>query len=52
MTPEPDEISLCDNCGREFPFNTGVAVHDDKHGILFLCPECDKEREVNHENPI
>ena len=44
MTPEPDEISICDNCGREVDFSTGVAVYDDKHEILFLCPDCDKER--------
>ena len=47
MTPEPDEISICDNCGREFPFPTGVAVDDDKHGVLFLCPECyNREKQI------
>ena len=43
MTPEPDEKSICDNCGREFDFSTGIAVYDDKHGIQFLCPECYNE---------
>ena len=44
MTPEPDEISICDNCGREFEFPEGIAVSDDKNNLLFLCPECYKER--------
>ena len=43
MTPESDEISLCDNCGREFDFSAGIAVDDDKHEVLFLCSECYKE---------
>ena len=38
MTPEPDEISTCDNCDREFPFSTGVAV------TLFFCPVCYNRR--------
>ena len=38
MTPEPDEISICDNCDREFGFSTGVAV------TLFFCPVCYNKR--------
>ena len=46
MTPKPDEISICDKCGCEFGFSTGVAV------MLFLCPECynrDKQIELIKE---
>lgn len=43
ITPEEDEISICDNCGREFGFSTGVAVYNNKHEVLFLCPEDYKE---------
>jgi hypothetical protein len=45
MTPEPDEISICDNCGCEFGFSTGIIIYDNNHEPLFLCFECHKARE-------
>ncbi len=45
MTPEEDEKSICDSCGREFDFNTGTVVYGYDNNPLVLCSECYKEWE-------
>lgn len=47
-TKTKDEISICDMCGREFGFSTGVAIRDGEE-VLFLCPECYKEWNETHK---
>jgi len=45
MTTEEDEKSICDDCSREFDFNTSTIVYGYDHNPLILCPECYKEWE-------